>query len=135
MVKSASLGAVVDEWKPTDFHAMDFPASDSPMDIARFVDSRVAEGHRALKQHMDRRFADIDRALGETRECILRGFPNGDLDSHRIYHSEIMREIDRERRLRSSVVANVIGWAVIGLLTAVVTGVGLYAAHFIRGIK
>lgn len=66
------------------------PLSNSPIDVAIFVDARVAEGNRILLQHIDRRFDELEGK-------VMAAFPGDDPRANR----EVLETIIRKNEAKS----------------------------------
>lgn len=89
------------------------PKSDNPVDIAVFVDRRVAASNRKLTAHIDRRFEELENYL-------LRAFPKNSPEINRqVIESIIQKNKDRSefwRQMRITLAKRgvVIAVAIVG---------------------
>lgn len=87
--------------------------STDPRDVTMFVDARVAQANRELREHFDRR---LDEKFAELRQLFESGFPNGDPVLHRAYHAAQIELIKTNKRLKQAVIEKLASggaWAVV----------------------
>lgn len=102
-------------WPDSEFAELPpAPKSNDPLDVARFVDQRVAAANRILRKHMDQRFNDIQQQLKSMHACMLDAFPDKDPGAHRRAHEAQIDSAHTFRKLRFRVTATVFGATILG---------------------
>jgi hypothetical protein len=98
------MSAPPNEKRPANLYQVD-------QSIHSYIDLKVAAAVESA----------FSRHIGELREFMQLGFPDGDLDGHRRYHEEQIEMMKAKRRMYDSIAEK----TMTGLLWALIVAVGV----------